>query len=203
MEQPIKSERARVKFFDGLEVDGYRMPNGDFRVDLSSVSSVVGYASNWLSRILADQNCKPMKALCAIGFSQNIQKTVSPAQKRGNVAKTISLRDFNRVIAYATSRGKKAAIALQLALTEVALNDFFRDAFGEPPLSIDQKRELFYKAYASTISPQHWREMDREDILRLALPNDEPHLAEGLWNDWDPRDEKIVRLRVTHSSIDF
>jgi hypothetical protein len=80
--------------------------------------------------------------------------------------------------------GKKAALALQLALTEVALNDFFVDAFGERPLTIDEKRRLFYEAYAAAISPENWREMDREDILRLALPGDEPHLLWGLWNAW-------------------
>ncbi|MEG5251302.1 hypothetical protein QUB67_34795 [Microcoleus sp. ARI1-A1] len=62
------------------------------------------------------------------------------------------------------------------------LNDFFVDAFGEMPLTIDEKRRLFYEAYAATISPEDWRQMDREDILRLALPGDEPHLLWGLWN---------------------
>jgi hypothetical protein len=28
------------------------------------------------------------------------------------------------------------------------------------------------------------REMDREDILRLALPGDESHLRWGFWNAW-------------------
>jgi hypothetical protein len=61
----------------------------------------------------------------------------------------------------------------------VALNDFFVDAFGEPPLTIEQKRRLFYEAYSATISPEDWREIDREDILRLALPGDKPHLLGG------------------------
>jgi hypothetical protein len=65
------------------------------------------------------------------------------------------------------------------SLTQVALNDFFRDALGEPPLTIEEKRRLFYEAYAATISPEDWRLMDREDILRLALPGDEPHLLGG------------------------
>ncbi|RMG10996.1 MAG: hypothetical protein D6728_09560, partial [Cyanobacteria bacterium J055] len=82
------------------------------------------------------------------------------------------------------SNGKKAALALQRSLTQVALNDFFRDAFGEPPLTIEEKRRLFYETYAATISPERWREMDREEILKLALPGDEPHLKDGLWNIW-------------------
>jgi hypothetical protein len=55
--------------------------------------------------------------------------------------------------------------------------------FGERPLSIDEKRKLFYETYAASISPQQWMEMDREEILRLALPGDESQLQGGLWNE--------------------
>ena len=41
--EPIRAERATVRFFDGLEVDGYRMPNGEFRVGLTGASLVLGY----------------------------------------------------------------------------------------------------------------------------------------------------------------
>jgi hypothetical protein len=70
------------------------------------------------------------------------------------------LRDFNRLIAYAVADGKKAVLALELALTEVTLNDFFVDAFGELSLTIEEKRRLFYEAYA-VISRENWREMDK------------------------------------------
>lgn len=124
-----------------------------------------------------------VKALQGLGFTEQVEKVVAQSIRGNDIeAGTISLEDFNRLIVYAVYKGKKAALALQLSLTRVALNDFFRDAFGEPPLSIAQKRRLFYETYAASISPEHWREMDREDILRLALFGDEPHLKDGLWN---------------------
>lgn len=181
----IRAERQTVPFFEGLEVDGYRMPNGDFRVGITGASKVVGYAENWLPRVLDGESGKSIKALRGLGFTEQIQKVVSETSRGDRVAQTISLQDFNRLIAYAVSQGKKAALALQLALTTLALNDFFRDAFGEPPLSIEEKRRLFYEAYAATISPEDWRNMDRQDILRLALPNDELHLRNGSWNAWN------------------
>ncbi len=192
-----KVERKPVPFFEGLKVDGYRMPSGDFRVGLTGASEVLGYGKNWLGRVLSEgrglevdggkiDKRSTLAALRKIGFTEQVQRVeINPIKGGGSEAETISLDDFNRLIAYAVSRGKKAALALQLSLTMVALNDFFRDAFGEPPLSIEQKRELFYKTYASTISPEHWREMDREDILRLALDGDEPHLRGGRWNAWN------------------
>lgn len=182
--EPIRAERQTVTFFDGLEVDGYRMPNGEFRVGLTGASLVLGYSENWLSRLLDRETGTSIKALRGLGFTEQTQKVVSESIKGDRKADTVSLRDFNRLIVFAVSRRRKAALALQLSLTEVSLNDFFRDAFGEPPLSIEEKRKIFYETYASTISPEDWRRMDKQDILKLALPGDEPHLKDGLWNDW-------------------
>lgn len=178
----IRAERATVTFFDGLQVDGYRMPNGEFRVGITGASQVLGYSREWLGRVLS-RSGNTIKALRGLGFTEQIQKVATETERGDRGAQTISLRDFNRLIAYSVSDGKRAALALQLALTEVALNDFFRDSFGEPPLSIDEKRRLFYETYAATISPEGWRRMDREEILRLALPGDEPQLQDGEWND--------------------
>lgn len=183
--EPIRAERQTVRFFDGLEVDGYRMPNGEFRVGLTGASFVVGYGKQWLSQVLSSRP-KTLKVLQGLGFTgSQIEVRVGREEKSGaSVALTLSLDDFNRLIVYATSKGKQAALALQLSLTKMALMDFFRDAFGEPPLSIDQKRRLFYETYAATISPEDWRRMDKQDILRLALPGDEPQLKDGQWNSW-------------------
>jgi hypothetical protein len=176
--EPIKAERQTVTFFDGLQVDGYRMPNGEFRVGITGASTLLGYGSNWLGRVL-ERGGNTLKALQGLGFTEEIEKVVINS---GRPPETISLRDFNRLISYAVFDQKKAALALQLALTELSLTDFFRDSFGEPPLSIDEKRRLFYEAYAATISPEEWRQMDREDILKLALVGDEKETQEGLWN---------------------
>lgn len=177
--QIIRAERQTVRFFDGLEVDGYRMPDGQFRVGLAGASQMLGYGREWFGRVLS-RGGNTVKALRDMGFSDNFQKV---ATNSGRNPETIDLRDFNRLIAYAVSKGKKAALALQLALTEVALNDFFRDAFGEPPLSIEEKRELFYQMYAASISPEMWRQMDREEILKLALAGDPLYFPQA--NDWD------------------
>lgn len=179
----IRAERATVVFFPGLTVDGYRMPDGEFRIGLSGVSRVLGYSDRWLRDAITNETPRTAQALQSIGFSENIEKVLAQS-KQGNTYEdtTIDLDDFNCCIIYAVQAKKKAAIALQKSFTKLALNDFFRDAFGEPPLSIAEKRRLFYETYAASISPEHWREMDREDILRLALEGDEPQLKDGLWN---------------------
>lgn len=173
MSEAYKAERETVTFFDGLTVDGYRMPNGEFRVGIAGASQVLGYGKEWLGRVLK-RGGNTVKALRGIGFTEEVEKVATRSIRGGGAeAQTISLDDFNRLIVYAVMDQRPAALALQLSLTKLSLNDFFLDAFGEPPLTIGEKRRLFYETYASTISPQQWLEMDREEILRLALPGDE------------------------------
>ena len=50
--EPIRAERQRVVFFEGLEVDGHRMPDGEFRVGLEGASLVIGYGADWLSQVV-------------------------------------------------------------------------------------------------------------------------------------------------------
>jgi len=50
--EPIRAERRLVPFFEGLEVEGYRMPDGEYRVGIEGASQVLGYARNWLGRAL-------------------------------------------------------------------------------------------------------------------------------------------------------
>ena len=191
MEDPIRAERATVVFFEGLAVEGYRMPSGEFRVGIEGASTVLGFGENWLYRTLTRTGNKTLKTLQGWGFDgYTVNAIVDRPQGGTTDVDTISLDAFNICIVYGVQSNRKASIALQLSLTKMALMDFFRDAFGETPLSIDEKRRLFYQTYASTISPEDWRTMDRQDIIRLALAGDEPHLEGGQWNAWDnPEDE--------------
>lgn len=101
--EPIRAERQTVRFFDGLEVDGYRMPNGEFRVGITGASLALGYPRNWLFRILNGESRNQMKALQGLGFTEKIVKTVTKTKRGDREAKTIGLRDFNRLISYAVS----------------------------------------------------------------------------------------------------
>jgi hypothetical protein len=76
VEEVIKAERQTVRFFDGLEVDGYRLPDGEFRVGLTGASLVLGYAKNWLGRVLS-RGGNAVKALRGYGFTEKVEKVVT------------------------------------------------------------------------------------------------------------------------------
>jgi len=180
--EPIRAERATVAFFDGLTVDGYRMPNGEFRVGITTASIVAGFAQNYLRRLLLDGGTR-LQPLLDNGFSGKTVPQVRATRTGEREERTIDLKDFIRLLRYADKQDRPSAGAILDALSELSLLDFFRDAFGEPPLSIEEKRRLFYEAYAKAISPEEWMRMQKEEIIKLALPGDETHLRDGLWNE--------------------
>ena len=190
MNYSVKAIRAKVVFFEGLKVDGYKMPDGEFRVGLSDASKILGYNREWLSDSIDRKSPRTAKALSELDFSQNIQK-VTAQSNQGNwfEDRTISLEDFNCCILYAVQKGKKPAIALQKSFTHLALNDFFRDAFDELPLTIEEKRAIFYRTYAASITPADWRKMDRQDILDLAFMDSDDPVLNGSWNSWQEEKE--------------
>ena len=61
---------------------------------------------------------------------------------------------------------------IYVQLTGFDIIDFFRDSFNDVPLTIQEKRSLFYKTYAESLSVEDWLEMDREDVTDLILPGD-------------------------------
>jgi hypothetical protein len=166
--EPSRAERKPVKFFDGLEVDGYRMPSGEFRVGITTASIVAGFAENYLRRALSDGGTR-LQPLLDAGFSGQTVLQVRVTKTGDREERTIHLKDFIKLLRYADRQEKKSAGAILDALSELSLIDFFRDAFGESPSTIDEKRRIFYKTYAASISPEAWRQMDKEDILRIAM----------------------------------
>lgn len=159
-----KVRSATVIFCDGISVDGYQLPNGEYAVSITSASEVLGYARNWLGRSIS-RGGSTFKALQGHGFSGSISEVVTPSLGGDQKAKLISLKDFNRIILFAASKGKTEAIALADALLNMSMTDFFRDQFGDRPLTIEEKRQNFYKAYADSLSREDWLEMDRIDVM--------------------------------------
>ena len=83
-----KAERATVIFFDELTVDGYRMPNGEFRIGLAGVSRTLGYDRDWLRDVITQESPRTAKALQGLGFSENTEK-VTAQSKQGNAFEDI------------------------------------------------------------------------------------------------------------------
>jgi hypothetical protein len=156
----IKAVRSTIKFAEGLEVDGYMLPDGEFRVGKTGASLVLGYKENFLSRIQS-ATPKKAKALQSEGFTGYSLAVQIENQRGATRSDTLSLDDFESFIFFAASEGKKEAIALQRAFVKVGITDWFRLSFGIKELTLEEKRALFYKDYAKTIN---WLSEDKKDL---------------------------------------
>jgi hypothetical protein len=131
---------------------------------MAGASTILGFAPNWLSQII-NRRAKALKTLQGLGFTASRFEGSVLNARGATTASTISLDDFALLIIYATIQKKKEAIALQACLTKMSLNDFFRHTFGYRPLSIEEKRRIFYQDYAARLN---WLEEDTNDWFLIA-----------------------------------
>lgn len=156
----IRAKRATVKFCAEVEVDGYQMPNGEFRVGKVGASVAIGFAKNYLTEV-EKKSPKQLKVLRDSGFT-GLEEFIELDSIRGGgtTASTLSLPDFRKLIIFAAKKGKPEAEALLNAIVDVGLEDWFRLSFGQEQLTLEEKRERFYKSYAATLD---WLKEDRGD----------------------------------------
>ena len=122
-------------------------------------SNKIRQLKNYLSEI-ATKSPKHLKALQLEGFTES-RISVELDNTRGSTrSETLSLNDFTAFIFFAAAKGKKEAIAIQKAITRTGLEDWFRLSFNQQQLTLEEKREFFFKSYAATIN---WLEEDRND----------------------------------------
>lgn len=180
MNNITRAERSTVKFCEGVEVEGYLLPSGEFRVGKLSTALALGYGKDWVTRTIngvASGKGKDAETLIQWGFNGVASEVEVPGSARGTTkADTISLKDFRQLIRLAAKRGKPQAEALLDALLDVGLEDWFRLAFGQEQLTLEEKRDKFYKAYAATIN---WLTEDRRE---WELIEDQELFLAGNWS---------------------
>lgn len=175
--EPIRALATTVKLSDTLEIDGYLMPNEEFRAGIVGASILLGYQRDWFL-VLPSKAPKKLKALQAEGFRYSPQPVAIQRQGRGGATKaqTISLKDLTALIRFEAQNENKRAIAIQSAFTLEGFDSRFRDAFGNPQLSSDAKRKLFgmtFEEYLEALAE------NREELVALRLP------ADNLYYDLD------------------
>jgi hypothetical protein len=170
----IKAKRASVKFGGIIEVDGYLMPSGEFRVGITGASESVGFSKEYLTA-LAKKSPRQLEALQSKGFT-GLAETVQLERISGGggSAKTISLDDYKKLILFAAYKGNPKAQALNEALLTVSLEDFFRTAFAIPLMSMAEKKAVVEKIIQSHYLEHQWEIADRR------LPGDDLYLPMGV-----------------------
>ena len=170
----IKSQRATIEYVEGISVDGYMLPNGEFRVGMVGASLALGYGRQWLTQVLTREG-KALKALQGIGFTGFSEEIDLDAINGGGTkATTISLSDWQRLKIYAAQQGKMKAVALLAYQSLSSDADLFTDAFALPRWTVEQKRAMYCAELAKNINwleedRQEWRVIEEQEAFILSM----------------------------------
>lgn len=148
MNNIIRAERATVKFCEGVEVDGYLLPDGEFRVGKVGAAIAVGYGKDWLGQLKG----KPLKALQDMGYSgESIPVECETISGGGRHVQTISRLDFDILIAFAASEGKRDAMRLLAKNPKIERTTVLEPKIRKN-LSSNQIEKIIQKKLAKTLS---------------------------------------------------
>jgi hypothetical protein len=149
-------------WFGQVAVDAYKLQNYKFekRLGVTGVSESVGYSKEWLGR-LPKQGVKQLKTMQEDGFTGcqiEVRVPRTDGKRGSSIAKTISVRDFNKLLAYeAIHKSNIKAIILLVALAEAGLERVVEDAFNGVPLDWFGEKIVHYSK---------WTQEQLEEVLR-------------------------------------
>lgn len=127
----MRAVRTEIPFGEKL-VDAYKLQSHSFekRLGITGVSSSLGYSKEWLGR-LPKNGVNQFKAMKEEGYEGClIPVRVSRPQGGESIAKTLSVRDFNKLLAYEALKKKNiGAIVLLVAAAEAGWERVLSDAF--------------------------------------------------------------------------
>ncbi|MDY7014097.1 MAG: hypothetical protein SVX43_10975 [Cyanobacteriota bacterium] len=95
MTDPVKAVAATVQLSDDLSIDGYMLPDGNFRAGIVGTSILLGYQRDWFL-VLPSKAPKKLEALHRRGFRYAPQTVPIQRKGRGGATKaqTIDLEDW-------------------------------------------------------------------------------------------------------------
>ena len=129
MSNSDKAKRSRVSI-GGLEVEGFQMPDGSYRMSQSSAAEAVDLGRQNVSDFLRS---KTIKRLLGEGYTGQISvlEVDSAEQSRGQARiNALPLEAVNAYWHWQSHRGDKRALALCMALSAETLDRRFDAAFG-------------------------------------------------------------------------
>lgn len=151
MSEIIRALPSQISYGQ-IAIDVYKLQNYTFekRFGVTGVSESLGYAKQWFGR-LPKQGVKQFNSLQKDGFTgSQIEVSIPRVDGRSgaSIAKTISIRDFNKVIAYeALVKKNTKAIVLLVALSEKGLENLINDAFEGASLDWFAEKVVHYSQW--------------------------------------------------------
>jgi len=129
----IRSVRAELNLGNKI-IDCYMLPSGEKRIGLAGASIAIGRNKNYLGRLL-ESGQKGLKALQGQGFTGYMTETEVEIDRGSTRSKTISVRDFTKLITWdAVMNKNQESIILLASFAEFGLEDILDRVFKKKSL---------------------------------------------------------------------
>lgn len=180
MSEIIRAVETTI-WFGRTPVEAYKLQNYTFekRLDAKQTGEALGYSKQWFGTF-TKRSSKRLEILRAEGFtgSQIDVRVPHKEGKRGSsLAKTISLRDFNKLLAYEAIYEKNVkAIILLVALSEAGLERVVNDAFNGVSLDWFAEKVVHYTKWTYE-ELEEVLAYNRDDVRALYLGKRESRTA--------------------------
>lgn len=118
----IRSIRAELNLGNKV-IDCYMLPDGEKRIGLAGASIAIGQKTDYLSRSSL-ANTKSFKSLLGTGYTDRVLEIDVKLDRGATRSKTISVRDFTKLITWDAITNKNTdSIVLLASFAEVGLDD--------------------------------------------------------------------------------
>jgi hypothetical protein len=125
-------------------IDCYLFPDGEKRIGIGGASIAIGRGKEYLGRI-AKAESKPFKELQGMGFTGCTKDTEIKLDRGATRSKTISSRDFTKLITWdAVVNKNQDSIILLAAFAETGLDDILEKVFTRQSLDFLLEKIVHY-----------------------------------------------------------
>lgn len=143
MSDIIRSIRAEM-VLGNRSIDCYLFPDGEKRIGIGGASIAIGRNKDYLSKS-AKTESKAFKELQGMGFTGRVKDTEIKLDRGATRSKTISSRDFTKLITWdAVVNNNQDSIILLAAFAETGLDDILEKVFTRQSLDFLLEKIVHY-----------------------------------------------------------
>ena len=175
MSDIVRSIRAELNLGDKI-IDCYLFPDGEKRIGIGGASIAIGRNKEYLSKS-AKKGTKTLNGLWDIGYTGRLEETEIKNDRGATRSKTISTRDFTKVITWdAVVNKNQSSIVLLAAFAETGLDVIVDKLFDNKSVDFLLEKIVHYTK---------WTTEDLQDALNanyddwIVIVEQEQFLLEG------------------------
>lgn len=167
----IKAVACEIPLGDSF-LDAYMLPSGEKRFGIETTGTALGYTERWFYN-RTKRRSKWLTSLKNAGFTgaqlelRIIRQLEDKSFRGSSIAKTISLRDFVKVVTYeAIAERNLKAIILLAAFAETGLERILEDAFAGRSIEFLLEKIVHYSKWTYE-ELEEVLQYNREEVMLL------------------------------------